>query len=297
MGDLTAIGKDFGKMWGTREHYEEAKKRILSRVDERTEYKAGDLIYCKLCGKVKTLDLPKKNIYLKCACDCAERREARERLEAERRERAAYYREMNESTLPIECANASFFDWNKDGCADMTEEYLTGIERCEKFCKNFDIVRESGRGIWLYGEANTGKTYIAVAMLKTLQNNGVAAIFTTMFRILEEIKSTYNKNAQKTEADVIGTYATADCLIIDNFTGIEYGKRKTDVFGSEKFTEIILRRYEQKKPTVITSRQSLKELFIGGRIPNEIIDKLQNKSVPILLTGNQRRAVQTKIEF
>lgn len=297
MSELKAIGESIGSDWGTREHYEAAKRAILTNYDPQTEYKAGDLIYCRHCGGKKTLDMPKKNIYLKCACSCIENRAKHEKYEREQRERAAVYRTMNESVVPADCVNASFFDWNADGMADTTEEYLTGIERCEKFCLNFGQVQESGRGIWLYGVADTGKTYIAAAMLKTLQKNGVAAIFTTLSRIFAEIKATYNKNATDTEESVIDRYTAADCLIIDNFTGIESGKRRTDVFGAEKLTEIILRRYERKKPTVITARQSLKDLFIAGRVPNEIVDKMQNRLVPILLTGNQRRAVQAQIEF
>lgn len=297
MSDLRAIGESLGSDWGTREHYEAAKRAILTRFDPDTEYAAGDLIYCKHCGGLKVLDLPKKNVYLKCACPCIENRAKREKYAREQSERAAGYRELNENAVPADCANASFYEWNADGMADLTEEYLTGIERCEKFCINFGQVKESGRGIWLYGDADTGKTYIASAMLKTLQNEGIAAIFTTLSRILEEIKATYNKNSTDTEAAVIGRYTAADCLIIDNFTGIESGKRKADSFGVEKLTEIILRRYERKKPTVITARKSLKELYIGGRIPDSIVDKMQNRLVPILLTGNQRRAIQAQIEF
>ena len=60
MSELKAIGESIGSDWGTREHYEAAKRAILTNYDPQTEYKAGDLIYCRHCGGKKTLDMPKK---------------------------------------------------------------------------------------------------------------------------------------------------------------------------------------------------------------------------------------------
>lgn len=296
MGELQAIGESLKGVWGTREHYEERKAYVLSHVDDRTEYEEFGNVYCKSCGGKKTLDLPKKNVYVKCRCDCQEREVEQARREQERREKVKFIREWNESVFPAESSGATFFNWN-DGKVKLTEEYLTGIERCEKFCLNFQEVKRTGRGIWLYGDADSGKTYIAVAMAKKLQSDGVACIFTTLTRILEEIKAAYNKYSADTEMSVMEKYAVAECLIIDNFTGTDAVKRKSETFGTEKLTELISRRFEQKRPTVITARKSMKDLYVDGRISAEIIDKLQNRYVPILLTGNQRRVVQQAIEF
>lgn len=295
MGELKAIGESFSN-WGTREHYEERKSYILSHIDYKTEYEEFGNVYCKFCGGKKTLDLPKKNVYVKCACDCLEREARQARQERENSEKVQRTREWNEQLFPADSREASFFKWN-DGNVRNTEEYLTGISRCEKFCINFQEVKNTGRGIWLYGNADSGKTYIAVAMTKKLQADGVSCIFTTLTRIFEEIKAAYNKYSSDTEMSVMDKYAGAECLIIDNFTGTDAGKRKSEAFGTEKLTEIISRRYEQKRPTVITARKSMKEMYVDGRIPAEIIDKLQNRYVPILLTGNQRRVIQQAIEF
>ena len=149
----------------------------------------------------------------------------------------------------------------------------------------------------MYGGFDTGKTYLAAAILKTLQSEGVLCTFTTMERILEELKATYNNGATATEQGVMASYANVDCLILDDFAGIKSSRRGVENWASDRFCEIIKRRYEQNLPTVITSRRSIKELATDGLLPREIVDKLVNKMVPLQLIENQRRARQQEIEF
>ena len=293
MGELARIG-DTDIVKFTKEQYEQQKRRWLSTVDPRKEYIVFDKIYCAFCKKEKSLDMPERNFYTKCPCACETQKA---KLEAERKdriERVKSYQEINKRNIPVEVRGATFF-----GIVDSTssEHYITVCERCEKFCHNFQAVKQSGRGIWLYGGFDTGKTYLAVAILKTLQSEGVLCTFTTMERILEELKATYNNAATATEQGVMASYAKVDCLILDAFTGIKSSRKGVENWAADRFCEIIKRRDEQHLPTVITSRCSIKELATDGLLPREIVDKLVNKMVPLQLTESQRRARQQEIEF
>lgn len=294
MGELRHIGTDIKSEIFTRERYEERKKHWLSTIDADNEYVLFDKIYCKHCRKEKSLDMPERNFYTKCPCPCESQKEKFERERQERMERAKAYQAINERTLPAEVRGASFYR-----IVDRTssENYITICERCEKFCYNFQAVKQSGRGIWLYGGFDTGKTYLAAAILKTLQSEGVLCTFTTMERILEELKATYNNAATATEQGVMANYAKVDCLILDDFTGIKSSRKGAENWAADRFCEIIKRRYEQHLPTVITSRRSIKELATDGLLPREIVDKLVNKMVPLQLIESQRRATQQEIEF
>lgn len=116
MSELKAIGESIGSDWGTREHYEAAKRAILTNYDPQTEYKAGDLIYCRHCGGKKTLDMPKKNIYLKCACSCIENRAKHEKYEREQRERAAVYLNRNaKKSTQSQNGNGLWKTWFESG--------------------------------------------------------------------------------------------------------------------------------------------------------------------------------------
>ena len=294
MGELRHVGADMKSEIFTPEKYEERKRHWLSTVDEENEYVVFDKIYCKHCRTEKSLDMPERYFYIKCACDCERKRAEQEARSRERIARARTYQEINARTLPAEVRGASFY---RIVDSTSSENYITVCERCEKFCHNFQAVRQSGRGIWLYGGFDTGKTYLAAAILKTLQSEGVLCTFTTMERILEELKATYNNAATATEQGVMASYAKTDCLILDDFTGIKSSKRGAENWAADRFCEIIKRRYEQHLPTVITSRRSIKELATDGLLPREIVDKLVNKMVPLQLIESQRRARQQEIEF
>ena len=293
MGELARIG-DTDIVKFTKEQYEQQKRRWLSTVDPRKEYIVFDKIYCAFCKKEKSLDMPERNFYTKCPCVCETQKAKLEAERKDRQERVKSYQEINKRNIPVEVRGATFF-----GIVDRTssENYITVCERCEKFCHNFQAVKQSGRGIWLYGGFDTGKTYLAVAILKTLQSEGVLCTFTTMERILEELKATYNNAATATEQGVMASYAKTDCLILDDFTGIKSSRKGVENWAADRFCEIIKRRDEQHLPTVITSRCSIKELATDGLLPREIVDKLVNKMVPLQLTESQRRARQQEIEF
>ncbi len=291
MGELKHIGES---LYFTPERYKEMKAKQFATIDTRTEYIAGERIYCRACGGEKSVDLPDYNFYTKCECPCQRKKDQAEQRRRERIERAKTYQAINERILPAEVRNASFY-----GIIDAksSEHYMNACQRCEKFCNNFQAVKESGRGIWLYGGFDTGKTYLAAAILKRLQSDGVPSLFTSLERIFEELKATYSNSSNVTEQGVMESYVNVECLILDGFTGIKISKRGVENWAADKFCEIIKRRFEQNRPTVITSRDSIKELTTNGLLPRSIVDKLMNKMVSIHLTDNQRRATQSKIEF
>lgn len=276
------------------QRYLESKKRWLESVDLSKEYVVVDKIFCKACGKEKSLDMPERNFYIKCNCDCKARMEAQEAATAKRIEQAKLFKELNERTLPAEVRNASFY-----GIFDKysSQDYITVCERCERFCTNFSAVRKSGRGIWLYGGYDTGKTYIAAAMLKTLQSEGVTVTFTTVSRIMEDLKATFVAGSGETEQSVMNIYCGVECLIIDGFTGVKSSKRGAESWQADRFCEIIRRRCDLNLPTVITCRRSIKELAADNLLPWEIVDRLTAKLVPMQLTEIQRKEKQESLEF
>lgn len=293
MGGLRKIGEaDIVKF--SPEQYEQRKQYFLNNIDPKNEYVLFGKIYCAHCKKEKSLDMPERYFYVKCPCDCERKREFVEQKRKERAEKIRIYRESNERNLPMDVRGASFY---KLVDSKSSENYITVCERCEKFCRNFQAVKQSGRGIWLYGEFDTGKTYLASAILKTLQDEGVMCIFTTMERILDELKATYNTTTSATEQSVMTNYAKVDCLILDDFIGIKSSRKGVDNWAADKFCEIIKRRHEQHLPTVITSRSSIRGLTTDGLLPREIVDKLVNKMVELQLTERQRRFTQATIEF
>lgn len=282
-----------GSKFGTPAYYNERKTYWLAHIDEKQEYVVGDMIFCSRCQSKISVDIPNE-FYTKAYCPCQENRQKAEEARRVRLEKAKKYHEHNVELIPIDCQGARFSRIiRKD---ERSDEYVASCVRCEKFCRNFAEVKKKGRGIWLYGPSEAGKTYLTVAMLFALQEEGVPAIFTSAERILEEIKATYRKDGNSA-SNVFAKYTTVDCLFVDNFRGFKGGKKGTEGWASDQFNEIIRRRYEQNRPTVITSRSSIRDLFVDGLITQDVVDKLLNKQVQIEITGNRAMHEQLGLEF
>lgn len=146
--------------------------------------------------------------------------------------------------------------------------------RCLRLCQAYaakwpDRLKQGG-GLVMCGMPGTGKNHLALAIAKhVIQTHQDSALFTTALRVARAFKSTWNKNADLTESEVIKAYTDPDLLIIDE-VGVQFGSE------SEKLIlfEIINTRYEKMRPTILISNQTREELgaFIGERVIDRMND-------------------------
>lgn len=276
----------------TKEQYEASKRYWLSTVNERTERKAGDRILCGSCGALISVDMPEMNFYVKAYCGCREKKEREEEKRAQAIKRANEYRAENNFLIPVEVQDADFTKCLTDR---YTPRYLEICENLERYCRTFSVALENGRGIWLNGAGDTGKTYLAVCMLKTLQNNGYTCLFTSQYRMAEDFRATYNSTSDVTERELMNKYSFVDCLIIDDFTEMKSGRKKEDSWFSEKINELVKRRTDKHLPTIVTSRKTLRALYAVDAIPAPIAEKFKRTMYSVELTDNKRSPVQQRI--
>ena len=272
--------------------YKQSKKYWLSTVDGVKDRKADDRIYCGACNSVISVDMPEYNFYIKAKCSCRQKKEETENRQRIIRERANEYRAENEYLVPIEVKDAAF-----ENCLTekFTPRYLEICEDMERYCRTFNRALDNGRGIWIHGGADTGKTYLAVCMMKMLQNNGYTCLFTTQYRIAEEFRTTYNTASDKTERDVMAKYTFVDCLIIDDFTEMKTGRKKEDVWFNDKLTEIVKRRADKHKPIIVTCRKLIKDFHASESIPPSMAEKMKRTMFSLEMTENKRKSVQLGI--
>lgn len=118
------------------------------------------------------------------------------------------------------------------------------------------------------GKVGTGKTHLAAAMINRLVERGQKCRIVKLSDLIREIKSTWARDAERSEKFVIQTYSTVPVLIIDE-VGVQFGSDTEKLLISE----IIDNRYQEMRPTVLIS--NLDAQGIKGVIGERCYDRLR----------------------
>ncbi|QGU89655.1 ATP-binding protein [Erwinia sorbitola] len=203
---------------------------------------------CPECLKEKLLDLKLKQ----------DHQDAREKS-------GKIKRLMDNLLLPERFAHATLDNYHA-----VNEDANRCLKICKAYASKWPERLKQGGGLVMCGKPGTGKNHLALAIAKHVINqHQSAAMFTTALRIARMFKSTWSKNAEQTETEVIQKYTDPDLLIIDE-VGVQFGS------DSEKLIlfEIINTRYEKMRPTILISNLPKDELsaFIGERVIDRMND-------------------------
>jgi DNA replication protein DnaC len=104
------------------------------------------------------------------------------------------------------------------------------------------------KGLLIIGEIGTGKTHLAVGVLKELLNRGFSGIFYDYRELLKEIQNSYNATVQTTELDVLRPIFETDVLVLD-----ELGAVKPTGWVWDTVSLILNTRYNDERTTIITT--------------------------------------------
>ncbi|STT67408.1 ATP binding protein, IstB family [Klebsiella pneumoniae subsp. rhinoscleromatis] len=144
------------------------------------------------------------------------------------------------------------------------------LELCQHFADNWESAQKTGTNLILCGKPGTGKTHLAIAIMRELvERYGADVFLTTIQRMIRKIRETWRDDSEYTEYEAIEFYCGLDLLVIDE-VGFQNG---TD---SEKLivSEIINTRYENLKPTIFISNFTVTEIehFLGYRSMDRILE-------------------------
>lgn len=129
--------------------------------------------------------------------------------------------------------------------------------------REFLAGRYSTGMIWI-GGVGTGKTHLAAGIIRAwIEKKGETALYATSWNIFDTIKNTFNGDNVSSTDKAYAKYLSPSLLVIDEI-GIGH---QTD-FEHHTLSKIILRRFDQCRPTILISNLELKELthFIGERV-------------------------------
>jgi len=105
------------------------------------------------------------------------------------------------------------------------------------------------KGLLIIGKIGTGKTHLAVGIIKELiLNRGISCLFYDYRELLKEIQNSYNATVQTTELDVLRPVFESDVLVLD-----ELGAVKPTEWVWDTVSLILNTRYNDNRTTIITT--------------------------------------------
>ena len=163
------------------------------------------------------------------------------------------------------------------------------------------------KGLLIIGKIGTGKTHLAVGIMKELiLTRGISCLFYDYRELLKEIQNSYNSTVQTTELDVLRPVFEADVLVLD-----ELGAVKPTEWVWDTVSLILNTRYNDKRTTIITTNfpdqppamttaardltardsaaRALREETLGDRIGERMRSRLHEMCRIVTLEGTDFR--------
>ena len=219
---------------------------------------------CQKHGRYTAYRLPnyQREIWTLCPLCEAEKREASLRLDAVRA-RAEIVRYQMEQIAGQAAIPKRFADRTLDSFRALSPDQREALSICRAYVgSEWEKVAASGRCMCIVGRPGTGKTHLAVGMIREILNRGLPAVYTTVSDVFHRIKESYT-TAGLTEREAILAFAKPALLVIDE-VGRQYGTQAERAM----LFEVINVRYVEVKPTVIISNIDIGHLkdYLGDSI-------------------------------
>lgn len=156
--------------------------------------------------------------------------------------------------------------WRKRGVPErVLDSTLTNFatdteQRTIAHGKVREWIKRNGVFLLLRGTPGTGKGHLAAGCLK-IQGNGT---WITHADMLTDLRASYTLRNTK---ETLAIWQEAECLVLDEF-GLSVGGKDEETM----LYTVLAKRYDERKPTVITTNQSRDEFrdLIGPRLLDRI---------------------------
>jgi len=118
--------------------------------------------------------------------------------------------------------------------------------KVQGFLREFPAVRHPG--LLFMGLPGTGKTHLAVAVLRALIARGFEGVFFDFQNLLDRIRSSYDKTSGTSDKEAYHTALEAEILLLDDL-----GAHRITDWVEDTVTSIITHRCNHKKSTLVTT--------------------------------------------
>ena len=256
---------------------------IIEKARETNNIVEGDYIWennLYYCGKCKTakqcrVTFAGREMVVPCICHC--KAEAIKQEEEQRQQRAFFervqrYRRMGfpESDM-VNCTFAND-DRKNPKMSDAMQNYV----------KHFDEFRAKGKGLLLFGNVGTGKTFYAACIANALIDRGIPCLVTNFARIANTVQGLFD--GRQEYYDSLNRFPL---LLIDDLAA----ERKTE-YMQEIVFNVVDSRYRAGLPLIVTTNLTREEMQHPADITYQrIFSRLFEMCTPIEIYGKDRRCV------
>ena len=260
-------------------------ENISQRVPTDGDTYLGEdgLLYCQRCNTARQsrIEIFGRTLTVNCICRCmAEERDRQEELQ-KRQERMVQIRRYRDAGFPDAEMQGYRFE-NDDG---STPELTRAMQA---YVENFPTLRKDGKGLLLYGNVGTGKSFLAACIVNALIDEGYPCLMTNFSRLTNKISGMWEG-----KQEYIDSLTRFSLVAIDDL-GVE---RDTE-YMNESVTTIIDSLYRAKVPIIITSNYTPKQLTEDCEIrKRRVYDRLLERCHPVKVDGPSRRKQIGRSDF
>ncbi len=263
-----------------------AIEAIILKAKETENIVEGDylgednLYYCGKCGtrKQTTVELFGSLRVVPCICKCkadAIKAEDEARKQREFYENVQRYRRMG---FP----ESEMAKWNFAADDGTNPQMVTAMQN---YVQHFDEFRQQGKGLLLFGNVGTGKTFLAACVANALIDKGVPCLVTNFARIANTVQGLFE--GRQEYYDSLNKFPL---LVLDDLSA----ERKTE-YMQEIVFNVIDARYRANLPLIVTTNLTREELQQPADITYQrIYSRLFEMCTPIEIAGSDRRHAALK---
>lgn len=242
-------------------------------------------LYCSRCHgpRQSRIKLPwkKEEKLVNCVCKCMEEEIQRIEEQKERMNRFCDVSGVRIAGFPASTIKDFTFDQDDGGQPEITAAMRA-------YVKNYPELRKSAKGLLLYGNVGTGKTFAGGCVVNALEELGYPCLMTSVSR-LAEVLFGLRDNRQR----FLDTLLKFDLVLIDDL-----GSERNTEYMNEQVYNIVDSFYRAGIPMIITSNYTPKQLTeVEDITKRRVYDRLLERCHPIKVDGPSRRKQAGRQDF